>query len=441
MIRLNHLYAFVILLAGLAACQPGMETPTVPPGELFPTVTPGRSVRGVLSTPDPSLRDGLSISNPATIAALASQPTATPDSTACPALSSDAELPRENPVTAADVENEIVRYLSSGGSISSLEATLREGWELLGDDSFLRTDLDLTGEGIAEIVVGYTTPEGSGVLLILGCLDGRYVLHYQAVSDEPSPPEIFLVGDVNRDGFTNLAFTSRVCASQDSCSYRTHLITWRPEVSRIVSLLGTTIISDTPPDISDIDNDGVGEIVVRLTNTGTQATGPLRTGVNIYDWNGSVYVLSIVQLDPPRFRIQIIHEADRQFAQSNYNEAIELYALALEDDALRLWFSDELPILQSYALYRLMLTYAAAGQVELFPIYQQIVESFPDPENQPVFAAIGAVFWEGFQLTNDLEAACLRVQRIIETQPKALELLNRYGSRSPTYSAHALCPF
>jgi hypothetical protein len=50
-------------------------------------------------------------------------------------------------------------------------------------------------------------------------------------------------------------------------------------------------------------------------------------------------------------------------------------------------------------------------------------------------------FWDALQVTNNLHSACLEVQDIIRARPEALSLLNRYGSRSPTYTADELCPF
>ncbi|MCC6802943.1 MAG: hypothetical protein IT319_08665 [Anaerolineae bacterium] len=50
-------------------------------------------------------------------------------------------------------------------------------------------------------------------------------------------------------------------------------------------------------------------------------------------------------------------------------------------------------------------------------------------------------FWTAVQVTNNLHSACLRVQEVVLARPDALDLLNRYGSRSPTYAAADLCPF
>jgi hypothetical protein len=50
-------------------------------------------------------------------------------------------------------------------------------------------------------------------------------------------------------------------------------------------------------------------------------------------------------------------------------------------------------------------------------------------------------FWNALQVTNNLHSACLRAQEVVTARPDALELLNRYGSRSPSYAATDLCPF
>src|SRR5690606_14885761 len=113
------------------------------------------------------------------------------------------------------------------------------------------------------------------------------------------------------------------------CQYQNHLITWQSQLGRFVNLIDGEIESESLPAPSDVDNDQIAEIIVRMENGGNAETGPLRTGVNIWDWNGASYVQSITQLDPPRFRIQVIHEADRLLSRLNADEAISLYQLAL----------------------------------------------------------------------------------------------------------------
>lgn len=422
----------------LAACQPTTPTNTVPTAYPFPTATVGRTVHGVL--PLAQAAGGGSLANPATAAALSNQPTATPDYSACPA-------PRETvlgerPLSPRGIVESLIRYLSDGGTRSALETGMRD-WGFLGETGYLRGDLDLTGEGAPEIIIGYTQGElaENGVMLILGCANGGYVSRYQAIASGENPPQILDILDLNYDQQPDILFTDRVCQAENVCTYQTQLITWNAELGRFSSILNSAINSDKPPEVRDIDNDNVGELIVRLDNAGSAATGPLRTGINIYDWNGSVYVLSIIQLDPPRFKIQVVHEADRAFALRDTSKAIPLYNLALDDPALQAWRNDDPVILHSYTLYRLLLAYAYTEDSRLLNHYQRIIDTFPDPAARPVYATMSDTFWNALQVTNNLHSACLEVLVVIVQQPEALTFINRYGSRSPSYSAPELCPF
>mgnify|MGYP006270756999 CR=1 FL=1 len=51
------------------------------------------------------------------------------------------------------------------------------------------------------------------------------------------------------------------------------------------------------------------------------------------------------------------------------------------------------------------------------------------------------VFVNRLQETNDLNSACQAVQAIIDERDEALGFINRYGVRSPTYTALDLCPY
>ncbi|GAB4521322.1 MAG: hypothetical protein OHK0046_32560 [Anaerolineae bacterium] len=432
---------FILCLLLLAACQSNSAAPpriTIIP---FPTVTPGVEVRGVLSTPDRAILEGLA--NPATVAALAAQPSPTPDLRACPTENPDLQLTAALPRTGEQMRTVLVDFLSEGGTVAALEDTLRNAWDVLGESGEVRDDLDLTGEGAPEIVLSYSAPEG-GTLVILGCEAGRFMSRYESLSDALDAPVALLFGDMNRDQRPDVLFTSTACDENADCQLRTQLVTWRADRGRFVSLLNASILSENAPEVTDIDNDQVNEIIIRQANRGTEATGPLRTGVNIYDWNGEVYVLSIVQPDPVRYRVQLIHEADRYFAEQNMTQAQLLYQEALTDAELRDWLDEEEPILRSYIYYRLMLLTAFLDDGgELLPeVYNSILEAFPDPTTAPIYVDLSRVFLEAYQSNSgDLSAACSAMQNVIAAQPAAVDLLNRYGSRSPTYTPRDLCPF
>ena len=430
---------WIILIFALAACEPAAKNQAGATYIPFPTTTIGYTIRGVLTTPQATSGSQGSY-NPATVEALAHRPTATPNTGICPPQSDAADL-GEVPATGEEISREIVRFLSAGGSPTTLESALRDDWGILGESGFVRADIDLTGDAIPEIILGYVVPTEGGVLLIAGCEEGHYVLRQEIVLEENTPPILIQLGDTTNDGQNDLTFATQHCDEDDECLYQTHLLTWKMEEWRFVSLLGATIESDALPEVIDTDDDLVGEIVIRLERRGSVATGPLRTGLRIYDWNGSVYVLSIVQLDPPRYRIQVIQAADRQFMDGNTAEAISLYQLAFTDETLRNWFDDEETILDSYILYRLLLAYAVGNSEETQGVYQRIQDTYLDPEQTPIYVELSRAFWDSFQHVSNLTTACRGVQTVIAEHPETLDLLNRYGSRNPTYTNQDLCPF
>lgn len=428
----------LLTLILLAACQPDpvtvQQAPTVIP---FPTMTPGRTLRGELPTVVALSLDGSNLANPATAVALANQPTATPNYAVCPPAASP--VIAALPATGREITDEIARFLSAGGSPAALETALRDEWGLLDDTGMIRSDMDLTGEGTPDIILTYRVPGEGGSLLVLGCAAGRFITLYQV--DTPTTPQIIHSGELNANGTPEILFSSEECGGEDECQFRTQLVTWQPADGRFTSLLNGAILSQNLPEIGDFDEDRVVEIIIRMTSTGTPSTGPLRTGVTIYDWNGTNYARSITQLDPPRFMIQVVRQADSDLARGNTQAAIATYELALRDDSLGNWFNDDQTVLRSYVLYRLLTAYAFTEHEDLLPAFQSIQQNYPDPLNAPIYAQMSNTFWNALQVTGNLRSACTEVQNLVNTQPSAINLLTRYGGSGPMYTAESLCPF
>ncbi|MFN8449829.1 MAG: hypothetical protein U0521_14905 [Anaerolineae bacterium] len=423
----------------IAACQPNVPASNAPTQVSFPTVTPGRMITAPLPTVVGVPLDGSGLSNPATAIAAANRPTVTPNYQSCPAPDDSVTLDSTAPSNARLMDDAIARFLSDGGTAVALENTLRDDWDVLGDLGVVRGDADLTGEGTAEIVITYQTPDEGGVLLIEGCIDGRYLTRYQAALGG-GIPVIDSISDMNYNGVPELLFSSRDCRDEP-CVYHTQAATWNAERGRFVNLFGGAITSDQIPTLQDIDSDLVSEVVVRFDDSGSAQTGPLRTGFTVYDWNGVSYVESITQLNPPRFRIQVIQEADQAFAAQRMDDAIALYNLSLGSADLENWFNDDATTLRAYALYRLLLAYSYTEDDRRAQIQQTIQSDYPDPATAPPYAQMALDFWTAVQVTNNLHSACIRAQEDILTRPDALDLLNRYGSRNATYAASDLCPF
>lgn len=449
MLRLARIACLSLILAALlAGCAPQTEAPRLEVTP-FPTPTPGAVARGVLLTPVSSVPEGLI--SPATAVAIAAQPSPTPDLFTCPPLSSAARLEDTPPLNAPIVIEEVLRFLNSGGAFTDLETTLRTRWRIVREGDTLRSDIDYTGEGSAEILMTYARPDGLSAVLIAGCVEGEWRALYEFEGQTETPPQVIAVGDMNRDRRNDLLFSVEQCPVDDSgtlltneCELRTRLLAWQPADRRFANLLVDEVLSQNPPQINDFDNDEVSEVVVRLENPGTTRTGPLRTGTHIYDWNGTEYVLSIIQLDPPRFRIQVLHEADRSITRRNLVEAAQLFQIALDPESnLRDWIGGEGPILQAYGLYRLLITQVASQSAAQAQTYQAILETYPDVEASPIYIRMARTFMETFQAQASPSAACDAVKALIESSSatNALDLINRYGERSPQYTLNDLCPF
>lgn len=434
-----------VLLAACAASEPA--TPPRLSIVPFPTATAGAEIVGLL--PAESIRRaGL---DPVAVA----PPTATPIPETCPPEDADASLPDDLPDDIADAMRE---YLNDGGDRDALTPHLRDAWDALGEHGFLRGDVDLTGGGTAEIIAGYRAESG-GYLVILGCEQGRYIERYRAHSpdrppddDAPPAPRLINITDMNLNNLPEVAFALTECEGE-RCEYRTQVVSWQATQRRFVGLIGGGILSGNLPELLDTDDDQILEIVVRLTALGDINTGPLRTGLKIYDWNGAEYVLSIVQPEPLRYQIQVIHEADRNLAAGRLPDAARLYQSALGDESLRVWLRNEEENLETYALYRLLITRAAEGHPDVPAIAERINALFPQdaiPDDAeaapsadvPVYVALARVFWTAYNATGSVEMACGNVRRAIEqTYGAAVDFLNRYGSRNPTYTIRDLCPF
>ena len=426
-----------LALFALAACQPTalvQTAPTIPP---FPTMTPGQLFRAALPPFNAIPLNG-GFANPSTLVAQASQPTTTPNRFACPASQDEVTLPFPPPTTARGMELTIESFMTAGGTANTLDRDLSGVWNAYGGTGFVRGDLDITGEGAPDVVVSITTPDEGGTLIILACLDGRYLSVYRE-SLGGDAPALTRIEDMNADGKTDLLFISRNCLSGE-CLVITQLAGWSTERAHVVNLLENALESDDQLRIEDVDQDRVNELILQFTNDGDAQTGPLDTGFTVYDWDGFTYTSALTQLDPPRYLIQVIFQADESFDRGNYAEASALYAAALTSTSLEPWQPDDLTVLPPYALYRLLLAYAALEDPRLADTQQVILSTYADPATQPVYATLALTFWNAYQITNNLHSACIEVQSIMAARPEALTLLNRYGDRSPVYDAQSVCP-
>lgn len=416
----------------LAACgpRPAPAPPAAPP---FPSITPG----AVLRAPIPPL-NAIDLGPPSAAVAAARPPSATPDLATCPPPNPSLALAPSPPPTG-QIEPALVAFLNAGGTPAALRAGLA-AWGVAGDGvGGVYDDLDLTGEGANEIIISYLAG-GEGALLIVGCVAGAAIDRYRAALAETAP-QIISAQDANLDGAIDLLFAAQTCPPGAACLYRVQLVTWAQGRGRFVNLISDGMTSDSLPTLDDIDSDRISEIIARQADSGDAARGPRRTGFTAWDWDGASYRRALTQLDPPRYRIQAVHDADAAFESGAFDEAISLYRQAADDSALEDWLPDDGVTLRAYALYRLMVAYAAASDPRAEGVQQRLLADYPDVAAAPVYVAMGLEFWNGLDVTGSLSAACGEALDVVAARLEAVGLLNRYGAEAPAYTAGALCPF
>ncbi len=433
----------IILLFIVAACQ--STVPSGPPTDIpFPTMTVGQRISGDLNTP--GARTGIV---PAQFGgndtSLTNRTTPTPDTGRCPFPSDSAAL-GEFPASRVEAINAIMQFLNDGGTVQRLQEEILREWDAFGETGYIET-VDLTGEGTVEIILGYIAPGDVGTVLVFGCQAGRYVQLFETISDGIEPPSILAMEDINNRAPAEFVLTRRFCADPEACDIQTQIVAWEYTVGRFVNLLPDTVLTLDTPELRDIDNDQVDELVITLDSNGTAATGPLRQGNNIYDWNGQFYVLSRIQLQPPTYTIQVIHEGDRLFSLEEVSGAIAAYQSALTGTDLRFWFNDGPINTITYGQYRLIIAYGFLGDSGNIVSNLQTMNSeytLADGEtlaDLPVYVHMANVFVDSLSQTGDLHEACVAVQDVIEERDEALGFINRYGSRNPQYTALDLCPY
>lgn len=486
--RRSPLIAGLALIAAGLACVAGAPGSAPTPAASFPTVTPGGRVSISLLTPTliPAAVDALgtpigpvatATAEAATAIALtgtAAVPTATlpgifTDPAVCPAAGTPT-LPTQAPPFTRYAET-IGRYLSSGGAATILEARLREWGALAEYGGLVRADRDFTGDGVPEVLLVVLDPQRAefpypGDLLIFGCDNGAYRLLYQAgYAPNRSAPILYAAEDVNGNYLNNLIYAVQTCDGQ-LCLTGVEIVEWNLALLSFESLLAEPVSEPAAEvEVVDLDGDGRREVVVTSGTIASPAAGPQRVVTSTLRWEDDLYVVASVEPSPAEYRIHVIHEGDEALRARDYSDAISLYQRAASSRDLLSWqYPDEAAHLQAFARYRIMLAYAARGDVaSAQAAHDDLLSRFTEPEGDlpegepppafappapPIlslpggtFAEMARLFWGEFALNRDVAAACQVVAGYARAAPASYEVLNSFGYANPSYLPADLCPY
>lgn len=416
---MKRLFALIMLLALTACGAPPTPAPT-------PTVTPRPT-----ATPRPT-------------------PTATPVPK-CPA-------PASNDVWVAPVDffgypEAIGAYLNAGGPADALTTILSNASSI--NDRFGSVKLiDLTGDGEREVIISIAEPASldrapapGGMLLIYGCAQQRVNLLYAAQSTAAETmPRLVQIGNITGAARgAQVATLVSACGAQ-TCFERFNILGWTG--TTFVSLLGTPLeLPGGTYRLVQRDQDPATEIEAQSGVIGSVGAGPQRTEQQIWKWNGTQYVKAATELSAVEYRIHAIYEGDDAFMAGDYAKAIDWYSRAITDDALKDWHAEinyrtktDRVELTAYARFRLLLIGMVQGQANAKDQLDQMTAQFPEDSPAHDTQQMAQTFWDKYQATQDIKAACVAANDYANEQYQIFEDLNLFGYANRFYTPDDMCP-
>jgi hypothetical protein len=485
---------------------------------IFLTASCGQNPTLAVTTPVPVASSSTATPSPLPTATQTTLPTATPTATT-PALASGAsvtplptiptftptfdartivtvtpapkaECPKEDPTVVAGfvtpnsngyydlfTADDVLTYLNSGGALAPFITNHAEPVS----DIILGTIVDLTGDGVSEVVV-----RGLVRYDILGCENGKYQNLFELATYDFSM-DLEDILDLNKDRIPELIFYSFSRYGYANI----YIVGWDGNRFRSLIDLGTdtltgqimdAVFATTYHKSIDTNGDGLREIVA-VYNVKELCNGmrgldfcngtPTREQITVLSWNGQNYVdLKQENYAPPQYRFQAIQDGDWQTRYGNYARALSLYQEAIFNDRLEWWSpkrrdydvhlrvsqydtnptvyptpifdNTEYPHLAAYAYYRIMLLHIVQGhESDAGTVYKTLQQKFSnDPHGHPN-VEMATAFWEIYQSTHKMYDGCAVAIQYATEHPEILIPLGSdyHGSQSHIYVPADVCPF
>jgi tetratricopeptide (TPR) repeat protein len=151
------------------------------------------------------------------------------------------------------------------------------------------------------------------------------------------------------------------------------------------------------------------------------------------------------------FRIDVARDADVAFLNEDYENALSLYQIVLQNDSLLEWEHlldrpegtiDRFAArnrMSAYAYYRLTLVYLAQNNTdEATKAYNELQRRYGGDEATRPYAEMAMKFWDAFQSSMNLGDACKQAVAFAESEPVVLSPFDNVFDDA--YSPANICP-
>ena len=402
------------------------------------------------------------------LAACGSRIVSTPTPTATPApTSTPRPTPTATPIPNCPVPNAnatwiapdifdhypdaIQKYLNQGGPIDQLTTLLRNASSITTTLGGV-TAFDLTGDGAPETIVSIYYPASqvqppSGLLLIYGCAQQKINLLYTDKAVDPeSMTQIMKVDNLigaARGG--QIATLKSICGAH-TCFSALDVLGWNG--STLVSLLAEPLnLPSASYVLSKKESEAAYHIEAQAGLIGSTGAGPQRTETQLIKWNGAQFAKVSSTLSPIVYRIHAIYEADDAFAKGDYKTAIDWYGRAITDNSLKDWLTEikyskahDRGTLTAYARFRLLVIGVLRGDANAHDQLDQLSNNFPPDNPDSNIQQMALVFWNTYQATQDVKAACAAADAFANDKYQIIDNLGLFGYANRAYTSDDMCP-
>jgi len=384
-------------------------------------------------------------------------------------------------------------YLNQGGSMEALLDYLEyEGGLPRGYSG------DLNGDDVPELLMRFYGGDFLVALEFLGCVDGIYEKLYTVELNGMTRSDILLVEDMNLDGLPEVLI--RIMPIMGMGYWAEYqILGWDGEsfwslisqtefryFSYFGSFMWDWIELDGTGDeglsdwgywkIEDVDQNGTLELLVsggEAVHWDAARHGPYQYVTHVYTWNGEGFVLDDLQIGPPEYRFQPVHNGDWFTLLHKYDRAEESYRQAIDDPNLLWWTEeseayinaqldyqlnpdiistptlsapdmDEYPNLAAYAQYRIVLLHALQGQMgEAEEAYEAMLAAYSAGEEGHIFVQLAERLLGEYRASEDVRAACAEVVAFAaQHEEEVLQYVGGYhGWQALEYEVEDVCPF